>query len=104
MAKQNEKVSPEILRAIFKRSAFRLIQLAEEGSDELLEMIHRKAAQAQDDNKQSLVVSFGHTIKVDFGKNKQTDILGGTTRVKLSLEGDLDDPDQGELFSGEIED
>jgi hypothetical protein len=98
MAKKQEKVTPEILRRIFARAAKRLVELAEEGSDELLEMIHKKAAQAQDEKKESLVVSFGHTIKVDFGKNTQEDTLGGTMRLKLSLKGDLDDPDQPELF------
>ena len=98
MAKQQEKVSPEILRHIFARAAKRLVELAEEGSEELLEMIHKKAAQAQDDKKESLVVSFSHSIKVDFGKNTQEDTLGGSTRLKLALKGDLDDPEQPELF------
>ena len=98
MAKKQEKVSPEILRGIFARAAARLVVLAEEGSDELLELIHKKAAQAQDEKKESLVVSFSHTIKVDFGKNTQEDTLGGSTRLRISLKGGLDDPDQPELF------
>jgi hypothetical protein len=100
MAKQQE-VTPEILRRIFARAARRLVELAEEGSDELLEIIHKKAAQMQAEKKEGLVVSFGHTIKVDFGKNTQEDTLGGTMRLKLSLKGDLDDPDQAELFGEE---
>jgi len=96
-----EKYTPEILRDIFKRSARRLIELAEEGSDELLAMIHRQAAQAQDDGKQKLVVTFNHAIKVDFGKNAQLDTLGGSTRLKLAIRSGLDDPAQGELFGEE---
>ena len=95
------KYSPELLRKIFKRSAYRLIELAEEGSDELLELIHKKALAAQDEGKQKLVVSFSHTIKVDFGKNTQEDTLGGSTRLKLVLSGNLDDEVQGELFGEE---
>ena len=97
------KYSPELLRKIFKRSALRLVELAEEGSDELLEMIHKQALAAQDAGKQKLVVSFSHAIKVDFGKNTQEDTLGGSTRLKLALSGNLDDELQGELFGEEQE-
>lgn len=104
MAKEQEKVTPDILRQIFRRSARRLIELAEEGSDELLEMIHKKAKAAQDEKKESLVVSFSHSIKVDFGKNTQEDTLGGSTRLKLAMKGDLDEPDQGLLFAADDDD
>ena len=98
-----EKYNAPLLRKIFRRSARRLIELAEEGSDELLELIHKKALAAQDEKKESLVVSFSHTIKVDFGKDTQEDTLGGSVRLKLAMKGCLSDEEQGELFGEEEE-
>jgi hypothetical protein len=98
-----EKIGTELLEKIFKKSAKRLVVLATEGEDDLLQMIHRKADAAQDAKKEKLIVTFTHTIKVDFSKGTQVDTLGGSMRVALSMEGGLDDPDQGELFEEEEE-
>lgn len=96
-----EKVSSELLQRILAKSAKRLVALGVEGEDDLLEIIHRKAEAMQEAGKEKLVVSFTHTIKVDFSKGTQTDTLGGSMKVALVLEGGIDDPDQGKLFGEE---
>lgn len=90
-------VTNEALQKIFKKSAARLLVLAAEGEDDLLQMIHRKAEASQEAGKDKLEITFTHTIKVDFTKGIQTDKLGGNIKVCLCLEGSLDDPDQEEL-------
>lgn len=98
------RVSSEALAKIFRRSSRRLLTLSVEGEDELLEMIHRKAAASQDAGKDKLEVTFTHTIKVNFTKGTQTDTLGGSMKVSLRVEGNMDDPDQTEFWGGEEDD
>ena len=96
MAEEKKKlvIDSEMLQRIFKRSARRLMMLAAEGEAELLEVIHRKAAAQQDEGKEQLVVTFSHSITVDFGKNTQEDKLGGNIKVGMKVKADLDDTDE----------
>lgn len=97
MAEEEKKkavIDSEMLQRIFKRSARRLLALAAEGEEELLEVIHRKAAAQQDEGKEKLVVTFSHSITVDFGKNTQEDKLGGSIKVGMKMKADLNDEEE----------
>jgi hypothetical protein len=97
-------IEAEALQRIFKASARRLLALAVEGEEDLLRVVYAKAEAAQEKNSEKLKVVFSHRIEIDFTKGKVRDTLGAPLRVELVREGELDDPDQGQLFGEEMGD
>lgn len=89
------------LEKVWAKSAKRIIALGAEGEEAFLDVIRRKIEEAQDGEKEKLSITFTHTIKLDFGKSKQTDTLGTSLKLKLQVSGEINDPNQDEMFGDE---
>jgi len=80
------------LRAIVEQSAQNLISLVADHEDSIL-----RALQETEDGKASL----SHAIKLDFGKDKQTDSLSFSIKHSDEIAQAMPDPDQPELWRAE---
>jgi len=81
------------LRAIVEQSAQNLISLVADHEDSIF-----RALQETEDGKASL----SHAIKLDFGKDKQTDSLSFSIKHSDEIAQAMPDPDQPELWKAEV--
>ena len=95
--KKAMEVTNEKLERIARLSAQRLPVLIGEMEEDILLAIRKKVEEAQALNKEKVSFSLTHTIKLDLGKDSQTDSLAVGIRVKNEISGELPDPDQTEM-------
>lgn len=90
-------MNPEKLQAIADRSAENLRALIMEMADEIGNAITAATEQAEEDEKETIIITLSHSIKLDLGKNRQADSLSVAARTKRTAEGEIPDPNQPEL-------
>lgn len=85
------------INAIAAKSADNLKHLFAEGTDAIAQAIAAAAEEAEHQGKESVVITLGHQIKLDLGKDSQTDTLSWSVKHKLDACSQIPDPNQPEL-------
>jgi hypothetical protein len=85
------------LQAIAQRSASNLVSLFAEGAEAIAAGIAAAAEEAEAQGKESIVVTINHAIRLDLGKDSQSDSLSWAVRHKLETCNAIPDPNQPEL-------
>ena len=68
-----------------------------ERADKIEQAINDAAEEAQEGGKETVTVTLAHSIKLDLGKNLQTDKLSIATKTTAEITSRFDDPNQPEL-------
>lgn len=85
------------LDAIAARSAENLVALFAEHGDAISQGIAAAAEEAEAQGKESIVVNLSHTLRLDLGKDSQTDKLSWSVKHTVEACGQIPDPSQPEL-------
>jgi hypothetical protein len=87
----------EQLAEIAQKSADALKALIAEGEDDILAIVAAATEEAQNQEREKIVVRIGHVITLDLTRNRQTDSISFAVRRKLETETSITDPDQPEF-------
>lgn len=94
----------EQLKAIINKSAYNLVALGEECENDIIKSIHQAAEEAQMHDKEKVRVKLSYSIVIDIGSNKLSNSLSFSTKQQRSVDVEIPNPNQPELFTANQQD